>query len=146
MLVLQGHITGLPSEVASTPFGQQMLAQLTPVLQERFSHATAAGFAPDTVPAASSIAAAASSARAGAAPSAVTASASNASATLPAEGTTARQAFQSAIEDEFAKVKAEGVTDVNQAGAEAVKRVMLAVREGRVLPPPSVPAAAFQRA
>ena len=48
---------------------------------------------------------------------------------------TARKAFQAALEEEFKRVQAEGVADANAAGAEAVKRVMLSVRQGLVSPP-----------
>lgn len=48
---------------------------------------------------------------------------------------TAQRAFQDALAAEYAKVQAEGVTDEEQAGAEAMKRVMVEVGAGLVAPP-----------
>jgi hypothetical protein len=47
----------------------------------------------------------------------------------------ARKAFETALSDEFATVQREGEDDVNKAGAEAMRRVLVAVRNGLVLPP-----------
>ena len=47
----------------------------------------------------------------------------------------ARRAFQTALSEEFARVQQEGELDVNKAGAEAMRRVMVAVRDGLVHPP-----------
>ena len=47
----------------------------------------------------------------------------------------ARRGFQDALAAEYAKVQSEGVTDDSAANAEALKRVMLDVSAGMVMPP-----------
>lgn len=143
----QEHITGLPAEVAATPFGQMLIPMLQPAMEQRFGTATATAFAGPTRPNAAAPAAPAkpSSAAAIAAKTSVPdskAAAARAIDDVKAGGsaTSARKAFQTALEEEFQRVLSEGVADANAAGAEAMKRVMLSVRQGLVAPPVQAPA------
>ena len=138
---VQAHITGLPAEVAATPFGQMIIPMLQPALEQRFGNATATRFEPPPRPTPQLEAPATSAGHAQSAASLQDIDpGSKAAEAVKAvqEGgnaSTARKAFQAALEEEFKRVQAEGVADANAAGAEAVKRVMLSVRQGLVSPP-----------
>ena len=183
-LVGQGipaHITGLPAEVAATPFGQMIMPMLQPALEERLSQANAtqvtadgAGVSTGRAHSSSSdgVAQQASNGRHAANANASTepglaagahqngaalsdpaiaqdtpVASSNAQAAigslkgLQAESgnadaaAKAQRAFQDALAAEYEKVRSEGVTDEEQAGAEAMKRVMVEVGAGLVSPP-----------
>lgn len=137
---MQDHITGLPAEVAATPFGQMIMPMLQPALEARLGNANAVSIAParsadsgantDAQPA---VSAADSVPRPGAAAEAAIDSLRK----LPdtGDGEQARKAFQAALTEEMARVQAEGVADEHEASAEALKRVMVEVGAGLVSPP-----------
>jgi hypothetical protein len=142
---LQDHITGLPVEVASTPFGHMIMPMLQPALEERLSNANTVSIGPHRPPAPS--AATDSAAREGTAPMERKASVPHPAPSTEAviegirdmdakgNGEQARKAFQEALTAEMERVMAEGVSDEHEAGAEALKRVMVEVAGGLVSPP-----------
>lgn len=159
-MCMQDHITGLPEEVASTPFGSMIIPMLQPAMEQRFGNATATRFEPSRT-AATNI----NNAHAHVAPAATADARSDGQSLGGVSATTAqrdaspvplaaaqvveavekmhagsaepvRKAFQAALAEEFARVKSEeNFADVNQAGAEAMKRVMVLVRKGLVASP-----------
>lgn len=158
---LQEHITGLPAEVAATPFGQMIIPMLQPALEQRFGNATATRFEPaSTVPGSHPTHAAEPPLGSAAATPPVTDAAAAAHVHTAHEAqlassrevrevvdelkhahagsehaASARRAFQTALSEEFVRVQQEGELDVNKAGAEAMRRVMVAVKDGLVQPP-----------
>jgi hypothetical protein len=158
---VQEHITGLPEEVASTPFGSMIITMLQPAMEQRFGSATATRFEPSriaatnitTVPAHMAQAApkdagsdgqshggvGETTAQRNASPVCVAAAQVVEAVEQMQAGADAEpvcKAFHAALAEEFERVKSEeGFADVNHAGAEAMKRVMLLVRKGVVASP-----------
>jgi hypothetical protein len=153
---LQDHITGLPAEVASTPFGQMMLPMIQPMMEQHLSASdwssqeTSVPGAHVTRPCDAPLGtSSARSARSDAEnvpisdPDRSVCHSNNVHEVLEglrecqAGGTSTRaqKAFEVALSEEFATVQMEGEQDVNKAGAEAMRRVMVGVRNGMVMPP-----------
>lgn len=161
---IPAHITGLPAEVAATPFGRMILPMLQPAMQQRLSSATSVGFAQDSSAVSSTLANAVDTAThthtatdmLSSTQSARTSAASTSKPCDTAAAAAARHlgsksdakaaeaakaAFKDALHQEFANVRAEGVADANKAGSEALRRVMVAVKDGLVQGPNGASAA-----
>jgi hypothetical protein len=153
---VQEHITGLPAEVASTPFGQMILPAIQPSFEQHLSGADWTGqrssvpgahvTRPSDAPLGSTSAASArSDARDVPFDHPDRSSCHSNQVNEVVEGLKecqagssvahARKAFEAALAEEFATVQREGEGDVNKAGAEAMRRVLVAVKNDLVLPP-----------
>jgi hypothetical protein len=141
--IMQAHITGLPQEVAATPFGQMIMPMLQPALEERLGNANAESIGGSSTlhaatPNGSAQARGTSGSNGHAQPQGTGASAAAAQELKQmdpeGDGTSAQKAFKAALEEEYARTAAEGLSE-EDAGAEALKRVMIEVSAGLVSPP-----------
>lgn len=130
------------------PGGQALLQLVQPMMQQRFSSATASGFAqappsrPNTqaMPRAASELASAPEERAAPCHSHRSPESSQHPAPLPTDSSTeptnsGKEEFQAAINREFYNARMQGIQDANSAAAAAIRRVAELVQSGTVMPP-----------
>eukprot|EP00892_Ulva_mutabilis_P000246 jgi/Ulvmu1/10221/UM060_0021.1 len=135
-----------------TPLGQQLLQFLRPALENTFSSATTAGFAPmpgaasNTQPP-SSTSGAPSSADAGPQEPAQLPTASRSSEFAPQatavtstsantkKAENSKEEYQAALFREFQRAQEQGIQCANAAAAAAIRRVAELVQTGVVMPP-----------